>query len=82
MVRIFWAHASEDTDTVEQLYNRLKRVGYKPWMDKMDLKAGQNWRQIIPGVIKNSDIFIACLSKTAITKQSYLQEEFKLALDQ
>jgi hypothetical protein len=51
-------------------------------MDKMDLKAGQNWRQIIPGVIKNSDIFIACLSKTAITKQSYLQEEFKLALDQ
>ncbi|NEQ51951.1 MAG: TIR domain-containing protein [Leptolyngbya sp. SIO3F4] len=81
MIRIFLAYASEDKEKVVQLYNRLKQRGFEPWLDKKNLKAGQNWRSEIPKAIKNSDIFLACLSLQSINKKGYVQKEFKIALD-
>ncbi|MBT9312551.1 toll/interleukin-1 receptor domain-containing protein [Leptothoe kymatousa] len=80
MVRIFLAHASEDKDAVIDLYNRLKAKGFKPWLDKVDLLPGQSWRAEIPKAIRDSDVFIACLSKASIAKQGYIQREFRMAL--
>ncbi|MFG6097333.1 SUMF1/EgtB/PvdO family nonheme iron enzyme [Leptothoe sp. ISB3NOV94-8A] len=80
MVRIFLAHASEDKDAVIDLYNRLKAQGFKPWLDKKDLLPGQNWRAEIPKAIRESDVFIACLSKESVAKQGYIQREFRMAL--
>lgn len=79
--RIFLAHASEDKPVMLELYNRLKRQGYCPWLDKMDLIPGQNWRQEIPKVIKSSDIFLACLSSRSTGKQGYVQRELRMALN-
>ena len=79
-IQIFLAHASEDKPAVFELYDRLKAAGYKPWLDKKDLIPGQNWRTEIPNAIKNSQFFIACLSQKSITKEGYVQIEFKLAL--
>ena len=81
MIRIFLAHASEDKEEVIRLYDRLKQRGFKPWLDKKDLLAGQNWRSEIPKAIKNSDIFLACLSTQSVKKKGYVQKEFKIALD-
>ncbi len=81
-IRIFLAHAHEDKEAVLKLYERLKKAGYKPWLDKKDLIPGQNWRSVIPRVIKDSQLFIACLSKRSISKRGYIQNEFKLALNQ
>jgi internalin A len=81
-IQIFLAHANEDKPRVLQLYQRLKQAGYKPWLDKKDLLPGQNWRAVIPNAINNSQLFIACLSQQSITKQGYVQKEFKLALSQ
>ena len=81
-IQIFLAHAHEDKEVVFELYDRLKEAGYKPWLDKKDLIPGQNWRSEIPRVIKKSQLFIACLSKHSISKQGYVQKEFKIALSQ
>lgn len=81
-LQIFLAHANEDKEAVSELYDRLKRAGYKPWLDKEDLISGQNWRSVIPRVIRDSQLFIACLSKRSISKRGYVQNEFKLALNQ
>ena len=78
--RIFLAHAQEDEAAVIQLYNRLKQAGYNPWLDKKDLLPGQNWRNVIPKVIKSSALFIACFSKTSVEKHGYIQREFRQAL--
>jgi formylglycine-generating enzyme required for sulfatase activity len=80
-IQIFLAHASEDKPAVLALYNRLKQVGYKPWLDKKDLIAGQIWRNEIPKVIKASQIFLACLSAKSANKQGYIQRELRIALD-
>jgi formylglycine-generating enzyme required for sulfatase activity len=79
-IQIFLAHASEDKPAVLALYNRLKQAGYKPWLDKKDLIAGQIWRNEIPKVIKASQIFLACLSAKS-AKQGYIQRELRIALD-
>ncbi|ESA39127.1 wd-40 repeat-containing protein [Leptolyngbya sp. Heron Island J] len=82
MIRIFLAHANEDKDAVIDLYNRLKERGFEPWLDKVDLLPGQSWRVEIPKAIKNSQVFIACLSQKSVQKQGYLLREFKIALNE
>lgn len=78
---IFLAHATEDKPQVRKLHNKLKAAGFTPWLDEVDLLPGQNWQLEIPRVIKQSEIFIACLSKRSVLKQGYVQKEFRLALN-
>ncbi len=81
MLHIFLAHASEDKLAVTRLYHRLKENGYIPWLDQEDLLPGQDWKSEIRKAIKESDVFIACLSKQSVAKQGYVQKEFKMALN-
>ena len=78
--RIFLAHASEDKPRAKALYQQLAERGLSPWLDAIDLKPGQNWRNAIPKAIKSSRIFLACLSKISVEKKSYVQREFRYAL--
>ena len=80
-IQIFLCHASEDKAAVETIYDRLKALGYKPWLDKRDLLPGQRWRSEIPKAIRASDYILIFLSKTSVAKRGYVQNEFKLALD-
>ena len=80
--QIFLAHANEDKTRVRELHRKLKEAGYRPWLDKVDLIPGQQWKKEIPKAIENSDMFVACLSETSIQKRGYVQKEFRLALNQ
>ncbi|MEM1369089.1 MAG: TIR domain-containing protein [Cyanobacteria bacterium P01_H01_bin.15] len=79
-LQIFLAHASEDKETVRALYWRLKDSGYKPWLDEEDILPGQQCQQEIPKAIRNSGIFLACYSKHAVFKETYIQKELRYAL--
>jgi hypothetical protein len=65
--QIFIAHANEDKPQIRELYGKLKAAGYRPWLDEEELLPGQNWREEIPKALKNSDLFLACLSSTSIS---------------
>jgi hypothetical protein len=79
-MRIFLAHASEDKEKVRDLYQKLKSHGFNPWLDEEDLLPGQLWRSEIPKALQSSDFCLACLSKVAVSKEGYIQREFRLAL--
>ena len=79
--RIFVSYAREDFDQVEPLYEALKKRGHKPWMDKKDMLAGQQWEARIRSEIEGSDFFIACISKKSITKRGFVQKEIRFALE-
>lgn len=79
-LRIFLAHASEDKPRVRDLYDRLEREGFRPWLDEVDLAPGENWRDSIDQVIRRSDVFVACLSRLAVEKHGYMQRELRFAL--
>jgi len=79
--QIFLSYASEDEEKVDQLYQQLSAAGFKPWMDKKDILPGERWKSSIPRAIRQSDFFLACLSKQSVSKRGFLQREIKDALD-
>jgi predicted esterase len=51
---VFISYAREDSDSAERLYNELKKTGFKPWLDKYNINAGQDWMEEIMDAIENS----------------------------
>jgi hypothetical protein len=79
-IRLFLSHASEDKPLIRSLYARLTAVGLEPWLDEIDLVAGQNWKEVITSQIKASEFFLACLTPNSV-KTGFLRDEFEYALD-
>lgn len=79
--RVFLCYAKEDQARAEDLYELIKKNGHQPWMDKKDLLPGQEWEQEIELAIRNSDLFVACLSKASVSKRGFVQKEVRFALD-
>ena len=77
---IFINYASEDLEYAKVLYEKLRDLGYSPWMDIHSLLPGQNWEWEIQNAIKASDVFICCLSINSVNKRGYVQTELKKAL--
>lgn len=80
-LRVFLCHCSADKTVVRQLYMRLNGNGIDAWLDEEKLLPGQNWKIEIPKAVKNSDVVIVCLSKSAINKDGYIQKEILIALE-
>jgi ActR/RegA family two-component response regulator len=79
--RVFLSYAREDRTTVSRLYQRLKRAGFAPWMDRYDLGAGQPWKASIRNAIKRSAFFLACLSKHSVNKRGVVQQELREGME-
>jgi hypothetical protein len=78
---IFISYAREDEVYASNLYDALRGRRHKPWMDKRDLIAGQEWENEIRKAIEKSDFFIALMSSTSVTKKGFIQKEIRFALD-
>jgi transcriptional regulator with XRE-family HTH domain len=81
MPNIFISYAHEDKVVVLEMYEELKRQGFSLWIDDKNLLPGQEWRVEIVKAIRESDVFIACLSNTSARKRGYIQAEFRKALE-
>lgn len=80
-IKVFLCHASDDKTKVEYFYNLLVKDGVDPWLDSKNLVAGQKWRSEIQKAMKNSDAIIVFLSSNSTTKEGFVQNEIKIALD-
>jgi len=80
-VQIFIIYAREDQEKAKEIYRRLARTGYKPWLDEEDLLPGQNFRLVIERSLTASDFVIICLSQASVAKRSLFQWEIKQAMD-
>jgi formylglycine-generating enzyme required for sulfatase activity len=81
MAQIFISYAREDFQHAKSLYEKLAREGFRPWMDKVDLVAGQQWQPAIERAIQNSDFFLLLLSSRSVRKRGFVQREIRAALD-
>ncbi len=79
--KLFLCHATEDKARVRDLYQKLKKDGYDPWLDEEDLLPGQDWEVVIARTVSRSIGILVCLSNSSVTKRGYVQKEIKLALD-
>lgn len=81
-LKIFLCHASEDKAHVRQIYSRLKEEGFDPWLDVENILPGQDWRFEIAQAVRQTHVFLVCLSHKSTTKAGYVQKEITYALDQ
>lgn len=79
--KLFLSYAHEDEAEVKRLYQRLARAGFKPWMDRMDLLPGEQWKRAILKAVREADFFLACLSVHSVNKRGFIQREIRDALD-
>lgn len=80
-LKAFLCHASGDKPRVKDLYHALKRDGFAPWLDAINLLPGQDWEAVITAEVRASHVVIVCLSRTAVTKAGFAQKEIKMAID-
>jgi TIR domain/Effector-associated domain 7 len=81
MANVFISYAREDEDTALEIYRMLEGEGFNVWLDKKNLMPGQDWKTEIEKAIKDSAVFIACLSSSSVNKTGFVQAELKRALD-
>jgi hypothetical protein len=79
--KVFISYARADLQIAKKLYNDLKTLGVKPWLDIEDLLPGQPWKIAIKRAIKESNYFIALLSNHSVSKIGFVQSELKQALE-
>lgn len=80
--RVFISYAHEDIESAMKIYEQLKAIdGINPWFDKESLLPGMKWRPAIKKAIRESDFFLALLSKNSTIKRGYVQTEMKEALE-
>lgn len=79
--RVFIAYVEENLAEARRLCRYMARAGFKPWLDREKLQAGQNWPRAIERAIGLSDYVIACFSHHAEVKRGHFQAELRYALD-
>src|SRR5512133_1684896 len=77
-LRVFLCHASQDKPTVRELYEKLAAEAWiDPWLDVEKLLPGQAWDLEIKKAVEAADAVIVCLSHNSVTKEGYVQKEFR-----
>src|SRR4051794_18393165 len=77
---VFLSYAKEDRAKAIRIYEQLKKLNLRPWLDQHHLTPGQDWDLTIRQAITRCRLFLVLLSDRSINKQGYVQREIRLAL--
>jgi hypothetical protein len=73
--KIFLSHSKKDERQVRDLFERLKKDGFDPWMSLQNLNVGDRWRVVTEQAIYEADAVIVCLSRNTSGGTVFLEEE-------
>jgi hypothetical protein len=83
--KAFVSYASEDRETVEGLAEKLEARGIRVWQDIQDLRAGDDWKQVLLDVIANQVNYVIVVQTPTMmsrVKGNYFNDEINAALDE
>ena len=78
---VFLAHSKRDKEYVRAIHQLLALDGFYPWLDEVNLIAGQNWELDIANAVERALVIAVFLSKSAVSKEGYLHKEIAIALE-
>ena len=78
---IFISYGHEDYPAAKRLFDDLRSLGLRPWLDREHLVPGQKWKVAIRRAIRESRFFIALLSNKTVTRRGFLNTEIREAID-
>lgn len=82
--KAFLSYASEDREAVDVLGERLEGRGIRVWRDHQDLRAGDNWNQVLLDVIARRVDYVVVVQTPAMTQatRGVFHREIEAALVQ
>lgn len=82
MTKVFISYARENFESANKLYQDLKFVpDLEPWLDKECILPGMRWEPEIWKAVRESNYFIALLSKSSSSRRGYAHSELRRALE-
>jgi len=75
----FVSYSHEDADLVIPIVETLVQRGFQIWMDRIQLKAGENWSSTIIKVVSDAKVLLWFAGKKTGSSR-WMQEELNLAL--
>lgn len=78
MQHIFLSYSPKDARVVQDLHERLRHAGFKPWIDP-NPKPGEDWRFIIDDAIRAADAVLVVVT-SASAESVYVTYEWATAL--
>ncbi len=81
--KVFLCHSHQDRDAVARLADRLQALGIAVWLDKQNLRGGDNWERQIPHVIEKQVDYVLVLHSSHMLEkvESYFHKEINAALE-
>jgi hypothetical protein len=70
----FISYARIDSKIIDTLILRLKKSGYRVWVDRAGIAGGEHWRQEIVDAIENCTVFILALSPHSVRSENVRKE--------
>lgn len=78
---IFFSYAHDENEwLVQKLKNDIEQRGHKIWIDRSEIKSGDDWRQSITEGLLASNGVIAFLSKHSVRVPGVCLDELRIAL--
>jgi len=74
MGKVFISYSRRDIDEVEKIVAQLEAEGIEVWLDREDIKPGQQWRRQIVEGIDTAEAFILNLSPNSGASDNVLKE--------
>jgi len=80
-MKIFLSYGNDaNASLVERIARDLEAAGHRTWIDKAQIKAGDDWRRSIVDGLAQTDWVLAFLSKHAIRDPGVCLDELAIAL--
>ena len=76
---VFISYAHADHEFVSRLALDLEERGADVWIDRMDIHAGQEWRETIAAGVRNCRVLILVVSPESLASE-WANEELRLAM--
>jgi virginiamycin B lyase len=76
---IFISYSSKESKYVDKVEKKLVEYGYKVWVDRSQLEAGQIWPNELKEAILNSRVLILVVSKHALDS-IFVRQEYEYAI--
>ena len=73
-MRVFISYKREDEAFARRLYAEIVAWGYSPWLDVLDIPAGQGWDTAIHNGLRRADVVLGLLTPDSLNSPNVLDE--------